>query len=268
MEAYELTLKTNRFLIQDGTLTEKQKDHILCQLLAARSTPEEAERFYRGVRCPGNRDREGRRMYPECFIPPYNQGKKVKTLMNQTPKTQLFSSNLYELEILRLLCVLGPGLPEAEELKNRTLERLKTTCFGFQDDGVGECFDTALVVLRFLAAAAPEEEAWIQGRLDNFNRHYGEKKRPWFCLWYYWLCLSELPFERVRPQVDAYKDVMLNWLENKSMVMHSEHDATVHPMLMHMLRDNVCRYPEYAYIKDRRPYVREKDGRLYFDMRC
>jgi hypothetical protein len=42
-------------------------------------------------------------MSPEFFIPPYNDGKKLKTLYNQTPKTNIFSANNYELGILRLL---------------------------------------------------------------------------------------------------------------------------------------------------------------------
>ena len=59
---------------------------------------------------------------------------------------------------------------------------------------------------------------------------------------------------------------MLKWLKHKGMVMHSEHDVTVHPMLMYMLRNNVCRYPAYAHIQGRKPYIREKDGRICFDM--
>lgn len=268
MTAYEMAVKADRFLIQDGELTPAQKTYIIRRLLEARTPPEEARRFYRGVRCPGNLDREGRRMYPAYYIPTYNRGKKHKSVMNQIPKTQIYAANLYELEILRLLCLLGPGLPAVEEMREGTLARLKTTCFGSGDDGVGECFDASLVVLRFLAAAAPEETGWIQSRLDNFNRHYGEKKRPWFCLWYYWLCLSELPFDLAKPYTDPHLPEMLKWLEHKGMVMHSEHDTTVHPMLMHMLRNNVCRYPEYGHIKGRKPYIREKDGRICFDMRC
>lgn len=266
MTAYELTVKANRFLIQDGRLTLSQKLYIVRRLLEARTPPEEAERFYRGVRCPGNVDREGRRMYPAYYIPPYQGGKKYKSLLNQTPKTQIFSANLYELEILRLLCLLAPGQPQVEELREGSLARLKTTCFGYEDDGVGECFDASLAVLRFLAVAAPEETAWLKGRLDNFQRHYSEKKRPWFCLWYFWLCLSELPFDLAKPYTDPYLPEMLKWLKHKGMVMHSEHDVTVHPMLMYMLRNNVCRYPAYAYIQGRKPYIREKDGRLCFDM--
>lgn len=48
--------------------------------------------------------------------------------------------------------------------------------------------------------------------------------------------------------------------------MNSEHDKTIHPVLMSMLRNIIAKYPEYEYIKNRHPYVSEKDGRLYFDM--
>lgn len=266
MTAYEMAIKANRYLIQDGELAPSQKAYIARRLLEARTPPEQAQRFYRAVRCPGNLDREGRRMYPAYYIPPSPGGKRLKTIMGQTPKTQLFAANYYELEILRLLCLLAPGLPEVEEMREGALARLKTTCFGSGDDGVGECFDASLAVLRFLAAAAPEETGWIEGRLNNFERHYGEKKRPWFCLWYYWLCLSELPFSMAGPRASPYLPEMLKWLKHKGMVMHSEHDVAVHPTLMYLLRNILRRYPEYAYIGARRPYIREKDGRICFDM--
>ena len=83
--------------------------------------------------------------------------------MGQTPKTQIFSVNMYELEILRLLCILAPDNSEVKYMIDETVRRLKTTCFGFMDDGVGECFDTSLVVLRFIAAAAQDETEWIKG---------------------------------------------------------------------------------------------------------
>ena len=265
MTAHELTLKTNRFLIMDGTLTSPQRDYIVRRLLDSRSTEEEAARFFRALR---RSDQNNPNMYPFFYIPPYNDGKKLKTIMNQTPKTQLFSSNYYELEVLRLLCLLAPGHPDVEHMRKHTLRRLKTTCFGFFDDAVGECFDASLVVLRFLAAAAPENTGWIEGRIQNFIRHYPEKKRPWFCLWYYWLCLSELPFEMVKPYTDPHLPIMLSWLGHKGMVMHSQHDLTVHPTLMYLLRNTLCRYPQYAHIEGRKPYIREKDGRLCFNMAC
>lgn len=156
---------------------------------------------------------------------------------------------------------------EIKEMTIKTLERLKTTCFGYCDDGVGECYDASLFVLRFLAAVAPDKREWIQSRIDNYNRHYADKKRPSFCMWYYWLCMSEIPFDMVEPEVDKYKNEMLNRLCNKSLVMNSEHDRTLHPVLFCMLRNSLARYPEYRHIKDRQPLVSERDGRLYFNMK-
>lgn len=266
MTAYELMIKTNHYLIKRGKLTERQKADISDRLLSARSTPEQAARFYKGVRYPGNTDESGRRLYPAFYIPPYNNGNKFKTILNQTPKTHLFSANMFELEILRILHLFSPNDNDVKAMINETLKRLKTTCFGYRDDGLGECFDTSLVVLRFLSAAAPNETDWIKNRIGSYNRHAGEKKRPWFTEWYFWLCLSEMPFELAKPEIEKYKPVMLNWLCNKSCVMNSEHDKTIHPVIFSMLRNILAKYPEYETIKDREPYISEKDGRLHFDM--
>lgn len=267
MTAYELMVKTNHYLIKGGEFTEGQKSNIACRLMAAKTMPEQANQFYLGVKYPNNTDSAGRHMYPIYFIPPYNDGKKYKTVLNQTPKTHILSANMHELEILRLLYLFEPKNCEIKEMVSQSLNRLKTTCFGFEDDGVGECFDTSLVVLRFLAAVAPRETEWIQSRMDNYTRHYADKKRPWFSEGYYWLCLSELPFDMAMPEIDKYKSEMLNWLTNKSCVMNSEHDKTIHPVLLCILRNCLCKYNEYKYIEDKLPFVNEKDGRLYFDMR-
>ena len=67
MTPYELMIKTNHYLIKGGCLTTPQKQNIVCQLLTARSTLEQAERFYCGVKFPGNTDSSGRHMYPSFF---------------------------------------------------------------------------------------------------------------------------------------------------------------------------------------------------------
>jgi hypothetical protein len=266
MTDYELMIKTNHYLIQGGELTEGQKNTIVKQFLASICTKQEAQRFYQGVRYPNNTDRTGRRLYPMFYIPPYHDGKKYKTILNQTPKTHILSANMYELEILRLLHYLSFENKTVDDLVATTLERLKTTCYGYHDDGLGECFDSSLVVLRFLAQVAPSETAWIQSRIDNYHNHVDEKKRPWYNEWYYWLCLSELPFELADSEIPRYKGSILEWLTEKSMVMNSEQDKTLHPVLFCILRNMMARYPEYEYIKAREPFVSEKDGRLRFNL--
>lgn len=266
MTSYELMIKTNHYLIKGGRLSDSQKQSIFRQILAAVSPEETATRFYTGVKSPDNMDSNGRRMYPVFFIPPYNAGKKYKTIFNQTPKTHIFSANMYELEMIRLLHILAPDNETVKEMVKQTVSRLKTTCFGNEDDGTGECFDTSLVVLRFLAAAAPDETEWIKSRIANYYNHKDDRKRPWFSYWYFWLCLSELPFEIAKPEILKYKDEILHWLTNKSCVMNSEQDKTIHPVLICMLRNLISEIPEYEYIKDREPYIDEKDGRLHFDI--
>jgi len=265
MTTYELIIKTNHYLIKGGTLTDNQKQNIVGRFMSNVSNKEAAECFYKGVKFPDNIDSEGRRMYPIFFIPPYNDGKKYQTVMTVTPKTHILSANSYELEIIRLLYILAPENPTVRDIVSQTLERLKTTCFGNQDDGLGECFDTSLIVLRFLAATAPSETKWMKERINNFHKHFDKKHRHWGVKWYFWLCFSELPFELAEPEILRYKEEILSQL-SRSCVMNSDFDKTTHPMIICMIRNVMARLPEYTYIEDREPYVSEKDERLHFNM--
>ncbi|MES9144006.1 hypothetical protein ABEP44_12815, partial [Cutibacterium acnes] len=78
-------------------------------------------------------------------------------------------------------------------------------------------------------------------------------------------CLSELPLAIAEPEILRYKDVIVSQL-NHSCVMNSEHDKTIHPVIICMIRNLMARLPEYEYIKFREPYVYEKDNLLHFDM--
>ena len=263
MNACDLMVKTNHYLIQGGSLTEPQTNTIVRQLLSAQSSESQATRFHAGVGCPGNIDRQGHRMHPTLYIPPYQDGRKLKTIFGQTPTTQLLSANMYELEIVRLLALLAPQHPAVPGMVADVLARLRTTCFGNKDNGVGECFDASLIVLRFLATAAPTDHKWILERIENYNRHKAEKKRPWHATWYFWLCLSELPYDLVKQEIDGYLPEIMSWLTTKSATMNSDTDRTIHPVLLCMLRNLVANMPEYAHIRSMQPHISERDGRLY-----
>ena len=256
--AYDLMLQTNYRLISGENIGGEEKRDITERLLAAKNTGDRVQGFYGSFGLDGNTDGNVRRMYPEFFIPPYNNGKKYRTVLGQMPKTQILSANMYELEILRLLEILAPENPEIDDMVCKTLDRLKTTCFGYQDDGKGECFDTSLIVLRFLAVAAPNDTKWIQSRIDNFKRHYADKKRPQLCMWYYWLCLSELPSEMAEAELDIYRSEMLNWLYNKGSVFSNERNKTAHSVMLCVIRNILNRFPEYRY-RDCLPYVNDCD---------
>jgi len=271
MTAYELLIITNHHLIKGGELTEPQKAGIVRQLHTAQSDERTKQGFYAGVKFFSNTDSNGRRMYPVYYIPPYNEGKKLQTVIPLSPKTHILSANAYELEIIRLLNLFAPDDTRVRDMVNGTLERLKTTCYGYHDCAVGECFHTALIVLRFLAAAEPGDTAWISKLLTFFRLHMEEKLAlrgkgvHGNVLWYYWLCLSELPFELAAPEIARYKDQIISQL-NRGSVMNNESDKINHPVMICAIRNALARLPEYARIKDTQPYISVKDGRLRFDM--
>ncbi|MCL2087899.1 MAG: hypothetical protein FWH14_00280 [Oscillospiraceae bacterium] len=255
MTAHELMVKTNHYLIKDGELTAMQKDKIVRQLLVARSDQKTKQSFYKGVGA-------GTGTYPVYFIPPFNDNKKLQTVIPMSPKTHILSSNAYELDILRLLSLFAPDHPTVREMVAGTLERLENSCPG-GDCCQGECFHSSLPVLRFFTVAAPDEKEWMCKLAAKINNGIDNKYKD-NATRYYWLCLSELPFDVAEPGLIKYKDKILS-LINKSAPMNTEHAKTYQPVMYYIYRNCLSRFPEYAYIKERQPYVSEKDERLHFD---
>ena len=255
MTPYELMIKTNRHLIRDGTFTDAQKANNVRQFLDAQSDDRTKQTFYRGVRYPGNADKNRTgHMYPIYFIPPYNDNKKYQTVIPMSPKTHILSANSYELEIIRLLYIFASDNPDVQDMVQKTLARLKTTCYGYNDCAVGECFHTALIVLRFLAATAPGDIEWINKLISFFRRYMDDKLAlrgkgvHGNVLWYYWLCLSELPLKFAEPEIIRYKDLIIGQL-SRSSVMNNENDKNNHPVMTCAIRNALSRLPEYAYIR-------------------
>ncbi len=258
MTAYELMVKTNHYLIQnpaEDALSPAQKRRIVSELLAARSTPEQRRRFYMGVKFPGNRDARGLRLYPDFYIPPYNDGKKYKTILGQMPKTHILSANMYELEILRLLHKFAPDDYDVRAMTEATLDRLYHTCFGNEDDGVGECFDTNLVVIRFLCEASPHDLFRTKSRMDVYGRHRDKKKRPWYSLWYYRLILSEAPYALSGPLIQNTLPDVSSELSETCVLPNGETARPLHPVLLCILRNLETRLREYHDSAKRQPPI-------------
>jgi len=194
-------LKTNYHFIKGGTLTDAQKGNITRQLLSARSTPD--------VKRWGG-------MYPSFFIPSDRNEKKYQTVVPMSPKTEILSQNSYELEIIRLLHMFAQGNEEVSHMVKETLKRLKRTCFGYKRCSTGECFESGIVTLRFLSSVAPAEKEWIKKQISVFNGHYFNKRRHSGVLKYFWLCLSEIPFDIAEPEILRYKDNILSQPKRKS----------------------------------------------------
>jgi hypothetical protein len=92
---------------------------------------------------------------------------------------------------------------------------------------------------------------------DHFNdrhRHNGVQK-------YYWLILSDMPFDIAGPELVRQKEHIVEHLSRSYLIKSGGEDISLCAM-----RNALARLPEYSYIKARRPYVSEKNGRLQFNM--
>jgi len=264
-KAHALMVKTNHYLIKGGELTEEHKLTITKRLLAAKTTPEQARRRFTKI-AGSERD-----MYPYSYVLPYNGGEKPVTIFNQLPKTQILSMNSYELEILRLLCLFAPDNPEVRDMVAQTQARLRRTCFGNRGCGTGECYDAGLVTLRFLSATAPGNKSWISGMIDTYNAYAGKRKHSKYYrydysryyTWYYWLCLSELPYDIAEPEILKHKDEMLTVAKN-GMAVKTEEDKILAPIKLFALKNCISRLPLYANLKNVRPI--ENDRQVYLEM--
>ena len=256
---YELTFKANNELISGNEITLKDKEYIVNRFLDGISGEETIVSFRNGVRAPKNE------MHPLFYIPPsYDEGKKSITISTIMPKTQLFSVNSYELEILRLLAVMSKDNPQVSEMLDKTKKRLSAACVE-QFCGKSEYLEISIVALRFLTAACPNETERMKKYINAIKNHISDKKRHSGVNFYYWLTLSELPIELAQPEIERYKEFLVNLLP-KSFVMNSEHDKYASPFGKYILRNCLCRLDEYTYLKDRVPYISEKNGRILFDI--
>ena len=190
--------------------------------------------------------------------------KKYQTVIPMSPKTHILSMNAYELEILRLLHLFAPENPVVAEMIKTRLEHLKKyVCFGGECTA-GECFHATLPTIRFINTVTSDEKKWMQKLATKINDHIDWKYKE-NSVNYYLLCLSELPYDIAEPGLLKYKDEIRTRME-KSASMNTERTKTYQPVLYYIYRNCLSRFPEYEYIKNREPYINEKDGRLYFDM--
>jgi len=261
---YELTFKVNNEMLKGKEIASKDKEYIVKQFIDGVSNKDTVARFHKGVHAPNSENGDNRKMYPLFYISPYDNGKKYVTLSTITPKTQILSSNSYELEILRILAIMAKDNSQVSEMLAGTKKRLSTTCFGRFCEA-GECFETSVVALRFLGAAYPEETEWLQRLIQGIKNHISDKKRHSGVNFYYWLTLSELPIELAQPEIERYKDFLLNLL-GKSFVMNSDHDKYASPFGKYILRNCLCRLDKYKYLRKIEPYISAKDGRIHFEI--
>lgn len=252
MNPHELLCKTNWDLIKGKLFSNEQKADITSFLLSSANPENTANRFPM--------------MYPLFFVPPYNNGKKLITINGVMPKTNIFSANHYELEILRLLALWRSSDDAVQYMLHRTKERLSSACYG-KFCSKGECFETSIVALRFMATVFPIEEEWIgrltdgiRGEIDNKPRG---KKRHSGTTFYYWLTLTDIDSSLATSEIKRYEPLLVHHL-SRSCSYNLEYDKVYNPIAIYIIRNCLARLPEYHHIKDLEGYV-GNDGRFHFD---
>lgn len=155
MNTYELLFgRTNLELMKGKDFSDSEKQQITKSLLSAVSSEDTVSRFHKGVKT------EYTNMYPMFYIPPYNDGKKLRLITGELPKTHILAANHYELEILRILVLFDKNNSVVKNMIDKTIERLDATCYAHWCSA-GECVGAGISVLRFLASVRPQKEEWI-----------------------------------------------------------------------------------------------------------
>jgi len=247
MIAYDLMINTNHYLIKGGELSESQKLNIAQKLRENRITDGITRTFDAYA-------------YPRFYLPPHNNGKKLQTIIPISPGTNIVADNAYEFEILRLLHLFQPD-DDITQMIEETLARLKHTCFGYKSCHYAECFEAGMMVLRFLSFAAPHDRDWIQKQITMYNDHYTDRKRHSGVQRFYWMILSEMPLDIAKPELQRQEQIILEHLNRSYIIKNKSED-----ILLYTMRNALARLPTYSYIKNRKPFVDSKSGRLCFDL--
>ena len=157
MESYRILIEVSQNEAEGEKYTDKEKQEIVEQLLNGMACKEDVKKYKLRMRVNPYTDN----IYPNYFIPPYNENKKLRLADGSLPKTHILYANYFELEILRILFQFAPENEMVQEMISNTLQRLKNTCYG-NHCSKGECVTTGKEVLRFLQMVCPEEKDWIK----------------------------------------------------------------------------------------------------------
>ncbi|MHB1151757.1 MAG: hypothetical protein ACYCWE_08195 [Eubacteriales bacterium] len=263
MNIYETVVNVNNRLIENETVMSSERHIISETFLANVSDRRTVIRFHNGVKAPKLEDGDPRRNYPELYIPPYNDGKKHMTLTGVTPQTHILSSNAYELEILRLLALFNPGDKTVTAMLSQTRERLATACFA-GTCFLGECYETGLVILRYINIAYASDLLWQHNLLEKTVTHLDDKKRHSGTRYYLWLTLSELPDDAALPYIKKYENELYKHLSYDCLIKCA-FDLKMKIRYKYIIRNCLTRLEKYEYLIQRRPYINDHDGRLHFD---
>lgn len=159
MDIYQIIEEVNKKEIMGEEICPEDKERMVSFLLAGAVGREETNHQERHMPAAGSKAYMGY-LYPVFFLSPHEE-KKHRLFQGFLPKTYILAGNYYELESLRILVKFAPDHPRVRQMTVATVNRLRHTCFG-NSCMKGECLAAGISVLRFLAAACPNDEEWIE----------------------------------------------------------------------------------------------------------
>lgn len=273
MEKYKMLCGLVRKEQFGENITEEEKNEAVSLFLKGRSTQEEIARYKRRMRVNPNGDC----VYPDYYLPPYKEGKKLRLVQGYLPKTNILYANHYEAEILRLLVIFAPDNEEVKEMAWHTLKRFEKTCFG-NSCTQGECFATGICVLRLLAAVQPGNERWADRLLTPLGESFlafgtGQAAlQNAIPLSYLLMAFTDIDNEKTRYFLGQKKEWLTGllrkgWLTGKLSNGKISEGDTYNLLGKYIIRNAICTLPECGEKERYRIYVDDRDQRCYCDIR-
>lgn len=272
MKNYKILMEANRKEIFADDVSNKEKQEVVASLLQGIAYGQDAHKYKRRMRVNPATDN----IYPNFYIPPYNENKKLRLIQGYLPKTNILYANHYELEILRLLFLFAPENEKINEMVKYTLHRLRNTCFG-NSCTQGECLATGISVLRFLVVTQPNDKEWIDRLLNPLVESFlsfgsGQAAmQNGIPLSYLLLAFTDINNEKTRGLIAQKKEWLLGllrrgWITGKLSNGKISEGDTYNLMGKYIIRNALGTLPEYEDITKHEIYVSDADGRCYCDI--
>lgn len=269
MEKYKILMEINRKAIFAEEISDREKEEAVLILLNGICCQEDVLKYKKRMRVNPETDN----IYPNYYIPPYNENKKLRLIQGYLPKTNILYANHYELEIIRLLFMFAYENEKVKELVVNTLQRLKNTCFG-NSCTKGECVAAGISVLRFLALTQPNDSEWIDKLLNSLGDMFllfgsgqaaAQKGIP---LSYLLMAFADINNEKTRDLITQKKEWLLGllrrgWITGKLSNGKISEGDSYNLMGKYIIRNAISTLPEYEDIAKYEIFVSGKDERCY-----
>ena len=272
MEKYKILCELNRKEQFGEEMTEEEKTAAVSCFLDGRNDSERIIRYKKKMRVNPYVDC----VYPNYYLPPYNEGKKLRLVQGYLPKTNILYANHYEAEILRLLVKFAPDNETVKDMVYHALERFGKTCFG-NSCTKGECITAGICVLRLLAAVQPADEIWINKLLKPLGEAFlsfgpgqaaSQNKIP---LSYLLMAFTDINNDNTRNFLRQKKEWLAGllrrgWLTGKLSNGKISEGDTYNLLYKYIIRNVICTLPECPKKEDYRIYINDADERCYCEI--